>query len=160
MKWQWNTPRDGIYKIKTDPLPASPWRGRGGFLWTDNNRKDTMHRVSTNKHKNNNIMKTHIKTIAALITMPAFGRVPDIITRGLKTCTMLCITITLLTLNFSTLSAQTPPPPNGGNTPAQGDNTPVGGGAPIGGGLLILVALGAGYGAKKVYQMKKRNLAE
>jgi len=68
------------------------------------------------------------------------------------------ITITLLTINFS--SAQTPPPPNGGDTPGEGNNTPVGGGAPIGGGLLILVALGAGYGAKKVYDYRKRELAE
>jgi len=71
------------------------------------------------------------------------------------------ITITLLTIN---LSAQTPPPPNnggGGSSQAPGgSNTPVGGGAPIGGGLLILAALGVGYGAKKVYQMKKHNLAE
>jgi len=76
----------------------------------------------------------------------------------MKTLTKLTAAlIILLTIN---LSAQTPPPPNGGNTPAQGDNTPVGGGAPIGGGLLILVALGAGYGAKKVYDFRTRKLAE
>jgi len=93
-----------------------------------------MHRVSANKHKNNNIMKTHIKTIATIIT------------------------ITLLTINSS--FAQTPPPPNGNGGAPSGDNTPVGGGAPIGGGLLILMALGAGYGAKKVYDFKKQNLTE
>ena len=70
-------------------------------------------------------MKTFTKSIAALIT------------------------ITLITINFSI--AQTPPPPNGGETPGQGGNTPVGGGAPIGGGLFILLALGAAYGGKKVY---------
>ncbi len=75
------------------------------------------------------------------------------------------ITITLpiiigITINLSTLSAQTPPPPNGGQTPGEHGNTPVGGGAPIGGGLLILVALGAGYSAKKVYDYRKRELAE
>jgi len=72
---------------------------------------------------------------------------------------MLCIGITLLTINLS--FAQTPPPPNGngGNTSSLG-NTPVAGGAPIGSGLLILVALGAGYGAKKVYDFKKHKLAE
>jgi len=68
------------------------------------------------------------------------------------------ITITLLTITFSI--AQTPPPPNGGNGAPTGGNTPVGGGAPIGGGLLILVALGAAYGGKKVYDFRKRNLAE
>ena len=50
--------------------------------------------------------------------------------------------------------AQTPPHPNGGNNPGVG-NTPVGGAAPIDGGLSILLALGAGYGARKSHQLKK-----
>ena len=33
-------------------------------------------------------------------------------------------------------------------------------GAPIDGGLSILLALGLGYGAKKVYNTKKKQLAE
>jgi len=59
------------------------------------------------------------------------------------------ITITLLTINSTTLSAQEPPPPpppghnSGGNVP--------GGGAPIAGGIGIMLALGAAYGGKKVY---------
>jgi hypothetical protein len=52
------------------------------------------------------------------------------------------------------LTAQNPPHPNGGNNPG-GGNTPVGGGAPIDGGLSILIALGAAYGSRKIYQMKK-----
>jgi len=81
-------------------------------------------------------MKTVIKSIAALIT------------------------ITLLTINFSL--AQTPPPPNGGGNPSDpgSGNTPVGGGAPIGGGLGILMVLGAVYGGTKVYDLRKRKLAE
>jgi hypothetical protein len=67
------------------------------------------------------------------------------------------ITIALLTIN---LSGQTPPPPNGGNGAPTGDNTPVGGGAPIAGGIGILLALGAAYGGKKVYDFRKRKLAE
>jgi hypothetical protein len=67
------------------------------------------------------------------------------------------ITITLLTIN---LPGQTPPPPNGGGDPTQGGNTPVGGGAPIAGGIGILLVLGAAYGGKKVYDFKKRKLAE
>lgn len=67
------------------------------------------------------------------------------------------ITITLLmaigTVNFST--AQTPPPPNGGGDPTQNGNTPVGGGAPIAGSIGILLALGAAYGGKKVYDIKQ-----
>jgi hypothetical protein len=45
-----------------------------------------------------------------------------------------------------------------GDTPVDpGDNNgpPVSGGAPIGGGTLILVALGAAYGGKKVYKIVK-----
>ena len=75
------------------------------------------------------------------------------ITKALATL----ITITLLTINFST--AQTPPPPNGGGDPGSG-NTPVGGGAPIAGGIGILLALGAAYGGKKVYEFRKRKIAE
>ncbi len=62
-----------------------------------------------------------------------------------------------LMLAFSVSAfAQTPPPPNGtGGNPTQGGNTPVGGGAPIAGGVGILLALGAAYGMKKVYQFNK-----
>ena len=35
---------------------------------------------------------------------------------------------------------------------------PVGGGAPIGGGLIIMLALAAGYGTKKVYDARKKVL--
>jgi len=84
--------------------------------------------------------------------MPAFGRA----------CSKLCfgtalITIILLSIN---LSAQTPPPPNGGQTPSAGGNNPVGGGAPIGAGLAILVSLGLAYGGSKVYHMKKKDLVD
>lgn len=51
-------------------------------------------------------------------------------------------------LNFSAFSQSAPPPP-----PPQGDEGgPIGGGAPIGGGTLILMALGAGY---LVFKLKK-----
>ncbi len=43
-----------------------------------------------------------------------------------------------------------PPPPGGGH--GGGGNTQ---GAPIDGGLGILLALGAGYGAKKLYKARK-----
>ena len=34
--------------------------------------------------------------------------------------------------------------------------TPAGGGAPIGGGLLIMLSLAVGYGAKKIYAIRKK----
>jgi hypothetical protein len=83
--------------------------------------------------KNNNIMKTFKKVLTTLLFL---------------------ITVTLLTINLAL--AQTPPPPNGGDTPSQGGNTPVGGGAPIAGGIGILLVLGAAYGGKKVYQVFKK----
>jgi len=47
---------------------------------------------------------------------------------------------------------QPPPPPGGGNNP-----NPIGGGAaPIGSGLVILMSMGAAYGAKKVFNARKR----
>ncbi len=65
---------------------------------------------------------------------------------------------TLTLIAFTLLSvgafAQVPPPPpsghgSGGNQPASG------GGAPVGSGIGILMALGAAYGGKKVYQEYK-----
>ena len=45
-----------------------------------------------------------------------------------------------------------PPPPGGGGNP-----NPIGGGAaPIGSGLVMLISMGAAYGAKKVYNARKR----
>jgi hypothetical protein len=49
--------------------------------------------------------------------------------------------------------AQVPPPPPGGGHGGTG-NVP-GGGAPIGTGIGILLALGAAYGSKKVYKVWK-----
>ena len=69
--------------------------------------------------------------------------------------------ILFLTLNLgfvfvSFADTPPPPPPPGHGTTG---NVP-GGGAAIGGGVLILALLGAGYGAKKWYDKNKRNLAE
>lgn len=51
--------------------------------------------------------------------------------------------------------AQSSPPANHGATGNQS-----GGGAPIGGGLLILLGLGAAYGGKKLYNHRKTALDE
>lgn len=54
------------------------------------------------------------------------------------------------------LSAQPLPydPGIGGGAGSQ----PVGGGAPIGGGLLIMLSLAIGYGTKKIYSIRRRIL--
>jgi len=49
----------------------------------------------------------------------------------------------------------TPPGEHGGNT-----NAPADGGAPIGGGLFILLGLGAAYGGRKLYLMNKEELED
>jgi|AntAceMinimDraft_9_1070365.scaffolds.fasta_scaffold00233_20 hypothetical protein len=49
-------------------------------------------------------------------------------------------------------------PPDPGSNP--GSEPPLGGGAPLGEGLFILIGLGAAYGARKIYNMKKEELEE
>ena len=68
------------------------------------------------------------------------------------------ITILVLMFTIGILSAQTPPPPP--NDPSNGNtNGPVGGGAPVGSGIVLLIAMAAGYGGKKVGDARKK-LAE
>ena len=59
------------------------------------------------------------------------------------------IAILSMSLLASGVFAQVPPPPPSGH--GSGGNQTTGGGAPIGSGIGILLALGAAYGAKKVY---------
>ncbi len=61
---------------------------------------------------------------------------------------------------FSAIFAQNGDPPEPPGSHGQTGNQPVGGGAAIGGGLFILILLGAGYGARKYYISNKRTLAE
>ncbi|MDD4373041.1 MAG: hypothetical protein PHG67_03885 [Bacteroidales bacterium] len=60
--------------------------------------------------------------------------------------------ITVLTIASTALLAQGPPEPP--EDPGEGGG-PVGGNAPIGSGLAILLTLGAAYGGRKVYQYWK-----
>ena len=63
-----------------------------------------------------------------------------------------------LAFSFDSIGQTTPPqPPSAGH--GQSDNQE-GGQAPIGGGLFILLGLGAAYGGRKLYQMRKENLEE
>jgi hypothetical protein len=72
---------------------------------------------------------------------------------------------TLISLLFTmffyvcSLTAQVPPHPNDGGGPGSGD-IPVGGGASIGGGFLILLSLAAGYASKKIYEFRLKSLEE
>ncbi len=68
--------------------------------------------------------------------------------------TLLVVAASVTTTN---LLAQVPPPPPPGHG-STGNQT--GGNAPIGGGLFILLGLGAVYGGKKVYNKRKEILEE
>jgi hypothetical protein len=62
-------------------------------------------------------------------------------------------------LSFSpVLLAQDPPPPPSGGHGQTGNQSPPGGGTPIGSGLVLLLALGAAYGGKKLYTLKKQEI--
>lgn len=63
--------------------------------------------------------------------------------------------ISFVFLQTANAQAPPPPPPDHGQT----GNQP-GGNAPIGGGLFILLALGASYGIKKVYDIRKETLED
>ncbi len=70
------------------------------------------------------------------------------------------IRITFLVLVFSILPqiAHTQPDPPGGHGSDQDVNP--GGGAPIDGGLTIMIALGVGYGLGKLYELQMKKLED
>jgi hypothetical protein len=63
-----------------------------------------------------------------------------------------------LLLGVSNSYGQTVPPPPDAH--GQSANQTSGGSAPIGGGLFILLGLGAAYGGKKLYDHRKTSLEE
>ncbi len=65
--------------------------------------------------------------------------------------------ILLFTFATATMFSQAPPPPPPDHGETGNQN---GGNAPIGSGLVILLGLGAAYGARKVYHMNKESLEE
>ncbi|MBN2175078.1 MAG: hypothetical protein JW731_13170 [Bacteroidales bacterium] len=60
---------------------------------------------------------------------------------------------TILAIVFS-IGAMADQPPDPGGGPGSGDD-PVGGGSPVGSGLVIMLVMGAGYAAKKAFNMHK-----
>jgi hypothetical protein len=64
---------------------------------------------------------------------------------------ILTLTAILMISGFSLLAQAPPTPPEN----AGGSGGPVGGGAPIGSGLVLLIAMAVGYGGKKVYNARK-----
>ena len=67
------------------------------------------------------------------------------------------VLIILFAINMY-LPGQAPPPPGGDPTAHDSGQAPIGesgGGAPIGSGVALLLALGAAYGVKRYYSFKK-----
>ena len=63
--------------------------------------------------------------------------------------------IAIVTLSLNSIAQGPPSPPGGANGSENYDSSRNGGGAPIGGGVLILIVLGAVYGGRKIYQLNK-----
>jgi len=78
-----------------------------------------------------------------------------------KTLIKLILTASIIgagVLVNSTFAQPRPGDPGIGGGPGGGG--PIGGSAPIGSGLVVLLAMGLGYGAKKVYDANKASLNE
>jgi hypothetical protein len=68
------------------------------------------------------------------------------------------ILVLFLLFSFG-LSAQMTAPSDPGGSP-EVDQDPIGGGAPVGSGSIILIGLAAVYGFRKVYLINKEDLLE
>jgi hypothetical protein len=68
--------------------------------------------------------------------------------------TLIAVCALIILPIYSAMAAPPPPPPD------LGSGHVFIGGAPIGNGLLILVALGLAYGAKRLYDSRKKKIVE
>ena len=69
---------------------------------------------------------------------------------------ILTLTAIVMISGFSLLAQAPPAPPEN----AGGSGGPVGGGAPIGSGMVLLISLAAGYGGKKVFDFRKERIGK
>jgi len=76
----------------------------------------------------------------------------------MKKLKLILVLFSIMALPLLSLSDVPPPPPGGTGGGPGGGGTPVG--APIDGGMGILLALGLAYGGKKLYDMRKEKLAQ
>lgn len=65
---------------------------------------------------------------------------------------LILLSIFLMIGSMAILAQDPPEPPSD----AGSGGGPVGGGSPVGSGLVIMVALAAGYGTRKIYQAKRK----
>jgi len=72
-----------------------------------------------------------------------------------KYISFLTVLVVILFFAIAGLNAQSMAPSDPPGGPELGDE-PIGGGAPISGGTLILIGLAAAYGGKKVYHLVRQ----
>ena len=71
-----------------------------------------------------------------------------------NTMKTLIVSLVLAMALFISIPVQADPPGMPGNHGANGD-APPGGGAPIGSGVVIMIAIASAYGGKKAYDLKE-----
>ncbi len=105
--------------------------------------------------KTRNTSSEHQSTKANNRVLPTFYR------KGKKLCqgTITLLTIILIAFVPITSSAQNGDPPPPPSEHGQNGNQVPGGGAPIGDGLLMLLAMGTVYGLRKRITGKKKQIA-
>ena len=70
------------------------------------------------------------------------------------------ILMILIVVALAVVADAAPPPPPDPPSGGPGTGETYIGGVPIAGGLLILIALAASYGARKLYNARKRKISE
>jgi hypothetical protein len=70
-----------------------------------------------------------------------------------KNVAKILLFVSFLLLSAGLMAQLPPPPPPPGHHGETGNQNP----APIGSGMVLLIGLGAAYGAKKMYNAKKEN---
>ena len=74
----------------------------------------------------------------------------------LKAVLLIGLFLFLLTSSVRLMAQGAPPPPPADGHGAPGNQGPAGGDAPIGGGLAILLLMGAAYAGKKMYNLQEQ----
>jgi len=74
--------------------------------------------------------------------------------RIVKAVLLIGLFLFLLISSALVMAQGTPPPPPADGHGVTGNQPPTGGDAPIGGGLAILLLMGAAYAGKKIYNLQ------
>ena len=84
------------------------------------------------------------------MTFPGGVSIHPSIPKTMKKPVIVFLLLFMMAFSVRLYAEDPPPPPNGGGTPVGSGGTPVGG-APLDGGIGILLMLGAGYGGVQLF---------